>query len=487
MTSAPLDPKGEVSRALATAIEDFGPRALSNPVVLANLFKDLLPDSPRETTVLVAVAEAGLAKAITDRIEQGLPADSATYQAATVVADARAMDPAAVQWAARQFAQALGYQVAAGPLERGVDPPVPAPEPSAWGAALPAAGWPPAGTVPGGQPGTLPVGPASAAGTAPSGAPAGAAPTVPGSFAGWGAPPEVSPPTPSTSPPSFPSLPPSGAGGFGGPATPNPLTPNPWAPAPTGPVPNAGSGGGWGTQQPTRQGRSKGPIYLAVAAVVAVIAAVIVVVAVTGGGGGGSHSSSTTSTTAGTTTTAGGLGTSTTGTVPSVTSATTTPPTTAGPASSLSSVLPTDLDTTTCQTESSPPTGLTGLSEDVGCGAPTGLPGGTIFAYQFTNPTTFRTGLVQYNKDKAFDPTTADTSCPPSAGNDGLETWENASKTLSGSVECLTLEDSNSSTVTMPAYIWTITQDNAIVEAIGSTKETFAQLNSWFLTKNVPQ
>ena len=174
-------------------------------------------------------------------------------------------------------------------------------------------------------------------------------------------------------------------------------------------MPATGSGGGWGTPQTPRAGRSKGPIYLAVIAAVAVIAAIIVVVVVSGGGGSHSATSTTSSTAAKTTTTAGGLGTSTTGAVPSVT----TPPTTAAATPSLISLLPTDLDTSTCQAVTSPPTGLTGLSQALGCGAPAGLPGGSVFAYQFTNPTTFKAGLDQYNKDKGFDVSTAGQLLPP--------------------------------------------------------------------------
>jgi len=54
----------EVRMALRTIVSDpeFGVRALSNSRVMSNMLKDLLPDAPAETGVVVAAAEAGLAQ-----------------------------------------------------------------------------------------------------------------------------------------------------------------------------------------------------------------------------------------------------------------------------------------------------------------------------------------------------------------------------------------------------------------------------------------
>jgi hypothetical protein len=55
----------EVRDALQTIVSDpqLGVAALSSAQTMSNLLKDLLPDAPRETSVLVAAAEAGLAQA----------------------------------------------------------------------------------------------------------------------------------------------------------------------------------------------------------------------------------------------------------------------------------------------------------------------------------------------------------------------------------------------------------------------------------------
>lgn len=63
MTGTQWEHQPEVRDALRTIVADpeFGIGALSNPQPLSNLLKDLLPDAPKETSVLVAAAEAELA------------------------------------------------------------------------------------------------------------------------------------------------------------------------------------------------------------------------------------------------------------------------------------------------------------------------------------------------------------------------------------------------------------------------------------------
>ena len=66
----------EVREALHAIVFDpqLGTPALSNPQTMSNLLKDLLPDAPRETSVLVATAEAGLAQILLDHVSQGMDA-----------------------------------------------------------------------------------------------------------------------------------------------------------------------------------------------------------------------------------------------------------------------------------------------------------------------------------------------------------------------------------------------------------------------------
>lgn len=63
MTSVPWDAQGEAHAALRAIVADprYGPPALSNAQTMSNLLKDMLPDAPRESSVLVAASEAGVA------------------------------------------------------------------------------------------------------------------------------------------------------------------------------------------------------------------------------------------------------------------------------------------------------------------------------------------------------------------------------------------------------------------------------------------
>ena len=78
----------EVREALHAIVFDpqLGTPALSNPQTMSNLLKDLLPDAPRETSVLVAAAEAGLAQILLDHVSQGMDAATAASLAASAFA-----------------------------------------------------------------------------------------------------------------------------------------------------------------------------------------------------------------------------------------------------------------------------------------------------------------------------------------------------------------------------------------------------------------
>ena len=227
---------------------------------------------------------------------------------------------------------------------------------------------------------------------------------------------------------------------------------------------------------------------------VAVIAAIVVVIVVSSGGGK-SHTSTTGSSTTSRPTASTTPPTTAPPTTTATTATTTTTPSSLTPAETkLAKYLPIDLDPPTdCVTNTGVPTGVTNLAATLSCNGPAatgsdpGLPGGTIFAYQFTSATTFQQGLAAYNTFKNFDPTTATHTCPPTtATSDGVETWNNPSNTLSGTVECLDVQDTGS-TVTMPSYIWTIPAQNIIMTATGAKNTTFAALNTWFLSFNSPR
>ena len=116
-----LDAQGEAREALGTAVASYGQRVLNDPHTLGNLVADLLPDLPRERSLLVTGAEAGIAAEMRQHVEeQHIDPDTAVQLVARALSDRRAIDPAAGLWVASEYAQALGYQVR--PLTAAVPP-----------------------------------------------------------------------------------------------------------------------------------------------------------------------------------------------------------------------------------------------------------------------------------------------------------------------------------------------------------------------------
>ena len=181
--SQQLDTQGEAHEALGTAVASYGQRVLSDPHTLGNLVADLLPDLPRERSLLVTGAEAGIAGEMRQHVEeQHIDPDTAVQLVARALSERRAIDPAAGIWVASEYALALGYQVRrytsavpprqpqqvdlAAPTATAVPrtagaPAVQAPSPQSWPPAgqtpqrppgqfwQPPQSWPPAGPPPG--------------------------------------------------------------------------------------------------------------------------------------------------------------------------------------------------------------------------------------------------------------------------------------------------------------------------------------------------
>jgi len=147
--SQQLDTQGEAHEALGTAVASYGQRVLSDPHTLGNLVADLLPDLPRERSLLVTGAEAGIAGEMRQHVEeQHIDPDTAVQLVATALSERRAIDPAAGLWVATEYARALGYQVRP---STAAAPPGPAPQRPPgqfWPPALPPQFWPPAGAPP---------------------------------------------------------------------------------------------------------------------------------------------------------------------------------------------------------------------------------------------------------------------------------------------------------------------------------------------------
>lgn len=84
VTSVPWDAQGEAHAALRAIVADprYGPPALSNAQTMTNLLKDMLPEAPRESSVLVAASEAGVAGMLQGNVSQGMDVATASRLAA---------------------------------------------------------------------------------------------------------------------------------------------------------------------------------------------------------------------------------------------------------------------------------------------------------------------------------------------------------------------------------------------------------------------
>ncbi len=194
----PLDERGEAHEALNSAVASYGPRILENPQMLGNVVTDLLPDLPREQTLLIAAAEAGVATGLSQHVRnQNLDPGTAVQLVARMLADKKAIDPAASMWVTTEYARALGYAVPVSVAPSGLghsltQPPVSVP-PQRLGPTLTQApvSAPPSGPVSAplfGRPSAPPYGgdpSAPSYGADLSAPPYGAGPSAPPSGGGW--------------------------------------------------------------------------------------------------------------------------------------------------------------------------------------------------------------------------------------------------------------------------------------------------------------
>jgi len=173
MASQPWDSSGNARRALQGIVRDphFGAGALSQPAVMSNLLKDLLPDEPREAGLLVAAAQSDLAGTLRGYAAQGMDPGTAIRLTAASFVSNTSHTPEACSWVVTELAVALGMDTAAKTVAPGPPPgagqptvlaanlvpgaPQPAFRPAAPGqpAQAPPAGQQPAGQQPAGQPG----------------------------------------------------------------------------------------------------------------------------------------------------------------------------------------------------------------------------------------------------------------------------------------------------------------------------------------------
>ncbi len=135
MNGDPVDAEREVREALSTAVNSYGNRVLDDPRILGNMVTDLLPDLPRERSLLVTAATAGVAAELAEHVDrQQLSVETAINLVARSLTDNRALDPAASTWVTTEYARALGYSLPAG------SPQTPPASPSAPGSWTPPVG-----------------------------------------------------------------------------------------------------------------------------------------------------------------------------------------------------------------------------------------------------------------------------------------------------------------------------------------------------------
>jgi hypothetical protein len=202
VVSPQWDEGDEAQNALRAIVSNpvYGVAALSSSQMMANLLKDLLPDAPREVSILVAAAEAGVASNLRDRVSQGMDVGTASAVVAGSFAASTPFRPEACSWAVSEIAGALGLSrpaavpapgssippgssVPSGSAPPTISGPVisgPGPAPGSY----PPGGYPPGGYPPVSQipPGQIPPGPYPPAPAFPDQAPGGGyqPPPVPG-------------------------------------------------------------------------------------------------------------------------------------------------------------------------------------------------------------------------------------------------------------------------------------------------------------------
>jgi hypothetical protein len=152
VTSMPWDGQGEALAALRAIVADprYGPPALSNAQTMTNLLKDMLPDAPRESSVLIAASEAGVPGMLQANVAQGMDWDTASRLAAGSLENRTALTAEACTWAVSTLGSALHLDAAAGPPPPGT---VTAPETVPSGSSQQATTAPAARTGPGVPPG----------------------------------------------------------------------------------------------------------------------------------------------------------------------------------------------------------------------------------------------------------------------------------------------------------------------------------------------
>jgi hypothetical protein len=479
MSQPPLDERGEAHEALNSAVVGYGARVLGSPQILGNLVTDLLPDLPRERSLLVAAAEAGVASELSQHVEeQHIDADTAVQLVARGLAERKSIDATASMWVTTEYARALGYsaqpfvQPAAQPGQAGPGPigqvgPV---------GQVPEVTVPPPGTA---EPTILPPGPGqppiqqmgteladygdrggAAGGQWPGagGTPAG------GQWQGQGG------GAPAGGQWQGPGGTPAGGQwqGQGGGAPAGGQWQGPGGAPPGGQW--QGTGGTTAGRGPGGGGRGR---LIAIVAGVAVLAVYLTAAAA-------GHIFPFSKASSRPTGTASGPGpTKPVSPKPDVSPVPV--PVLPGSIPSLIQLLPSDLDQTATECPLQPPPykwHMPGLVKALSCTDP-GLPGGLVFAYQMDSSADFETAWRNFNTWWGFNLSSAGTTCPPPGSSlQGTTGWNNNffPQTDGQSLECEWVGTNSDE----PAYAWAFPTDYAFIVAQGKAGSAFTKLDAWW-------
>jgi WD40 repeat protein len=110
VAARPWEHADQARAALQAIVADpgLGLTALSRESQMANALEDLLPDAPRERSILVMAAKAGLAQSLRDYVAQGIDASTAMNLTSATFEETSPLDPQACRWVVTELAVALG-------------------------------------------------------------------------------------------------------------------------------------------------------------------------------------------------------------------------------------------------------------------------------------------------------------------------------------------------------------------------------------------
>ena len=451
MSQQPQDDRGLARQALGSAVASYGISILSDPRALREALTRLLPNSPRERSLLSAAAGADVASRLRRHIQEGYEDPNRAVQAvARELAERTAIEMAACLWVTAEFDRVLGYPESSGttlayptrPLADDQLPPV-EPEPPPWGGPQPGFGGyqeqagygvAGAGITPGSQQPMMQPPGAQGPGVQPPGM----------------QPPGMQPPgiQPGVQPGGWWQMPPGQV-----------------PPGPGVPVPGYG--------QPRRPGNRGRVILIVAAAVVVALGGYVGAAAVT-------HlfpfhrvdavplpRPSIRPTHHQPTATPAPTPTSTVATLPQGKAPLTAllPGVLDDPASQCSPILPPYHWT------------MSGVVQALQCDQVPGLRNGTVFAFQLDSASNYLTAWGNYNQWWGFNGAAAGTSCPPGgATGEGTVSWS-AHFFPQHEGQVLECEEVSGN---QPAYTWTMPTEYAFIVAQGAPGSSYAGLQTWW-------